>query len=617
MRLALAGNPNSGKTTLFNVLTGAHQHVGNFPGITVAGKWGTVRDRPGLEIVDLPGMYSLTSYSGEEAVAEKVLREGDIDGIIQVADVTSPQRSMYLTLQLLELGIPMVLALNMMDELTGNGGTVDPERIGQHLGIPVIPVSASQREGTDELLELTIRTVMHKRRPDKKIPAELARRAVQQEATTGMEAYACTADVRYRYIEAVCRRAIRAGQRRTEYRRSLKIDRVVTHRYLAFPIFFLIMGLMFVTTFELIGGRLSDLGIQQLGRLTLSLDQLLRSQAVNPVLHSLIVDGILTGVGSVLSFLPIILCLFFWLSLLEDSGYMARVAFIMDRPLRRLGLSGKSIVPLLIGFGCTVPAVMAARTLSGRRERMMVTMLTPFMSCSAKMPVYAVFAAAFFRENRVLIVILLYLIGIGGGILCALLLKRTGAEHDTGTFLMELPNYRIPSPRSVLMLMWEKAKDFLSRAFTVILWATMVVWFLQHFNYRLEMTEYMEESMLASLGQALLPIFEPAGITDWRMVAALLTGLTAKETVLSTLAVLAGTSAAALEVALVQMFTPLSAFCYLIFILFYTPCVAAVATVRKETGSVLATVLMVVMQCSIAWGIALIIYQAGCFLGMG
>ena len=657
MRLALAGNQNCGKTTLFNQLTGANQHVGNFPGVTVDSKVGNIRGTND-EVVDLPGIYSLSPYTQEEIVTRDFLTGEHPDGIINIVDATNIERNFYLTLQLLQLDIPMVVALNMMDEVRANGGTIKVNILKEELGVPVIPISASKNEGVDELIETALRTAKTKRRPKRHdfcsgpvhrtlhavahlvedhaenigIPAPfVASKLVERDepllqslglsdneidmiehSVTEMEREmetdrkAAIADMRYTFIDGIVKDAVVKPKESLQHSRSVKIDRVLTNKYLAIPIFLCMMFLIFVITFGTIGSWLSDLlggGIDALSGLV---EKGLTAYGINPVVQSLVVNGIITGVGSVLSFVPVIVILFFFLSILEDSGYMARVAFVMDKLLRKIGLSGRSFVPMLIGFGCTVPAVMSARTLSSERDRKMTILLTPFMSCSAKLPIYGMFTLTFFPRYRGLVMIGLYLIGILMGILCGLIFNKTIFRGKPVPFVMELPNYRLPSAASVGMLMWNKAKDFITKAFTIIFLASIVIWFLQTFDIRFNVVADSSESMLAVIGRVITPVFAPLGITDWRMCTSLIVGFTAKEAVVSSAAVLLGTTTAMLPEVLSGVFSPATAFVFLVFTLLYTPCVAAVSTVAKELDKKWA-VFVVVFQISVAWVTALFV----------
>ena len=668
MIFALAGNQNCGKTTLFNALTGANQHVGNFPGVTVDQKMGEIRGQKDCSVVDLPGIYSLRPYTQEEIVSRDFILNRKPDGIINIVDATNIERNLYLTLQLLELKVPMVLALNMMDEVHANGGTVDVKKMSQALGIPVVPISAAKGEGVSELIDQAIATARKKTLPrvtdfcadsspvhrcihavihliqdhaDKlgissrfctakliEDDPDMAKRLeldqneieliehciVEMETETGLDRNAALADMRYTFIEKVVALSVVKCHESREHLRSVKMDRILTGKYTALPVFFGVMFLVFYLTFNVIGQGLSDLLSLGIDRLTVLVDWALGEYGINPVVHSLIIDGIFAGVGSVLSFLPIIVTLFFFLSILEDTGYMARVAFVMDKLLRKIGLSGRSFVPMLIGFGCSVPAIMATRTVSSDRDRKMTILLTPYMSCSAKIPIYAVFAAAFFPHNSALAMIGLYATGILVGILVALILKNTAFRGQPVPFVMELPNYRMPSVKSVGLLLWEKARDFLERAFTIIFMATIIIWFLQTFDTRLNVVADSADSLLALVGQRIAPIFAPLGFADWRMVTALISGFTAKEAVVSTLAVLLNTSMAELGGALSSVFTPLSAASFLVFTLLYTPCVAAVATIKRELGSGLKTLGVVFMQCAVAWVMACLVFQIGSLL---
>ena len=663
MIFALAGNQNCGKTTLFNALTGSNQHVGNFPGVTVDQKVGTIRGTD-HQVVDLPGIYSIRPYTQEEIVTRDFILNSKPDAIINIVDATNIERNLYLTLQLLSLKIPTVIALNMMDELTGNGGSIDVKKMSQALGVPVVPISAVKNQGISELVDILLSTAQNQVLPkvqdfcpdgpvhrcihavchiieDHAQRARISRRfaatkliegeadffnllqlsqnekeliehsIIEMEADTGLDRNAALADMRYNFIDSVCAGCVKKASESKEHRRSVEIDRVLTNRYLAIPLFIAIMGLVFFLTFNVVGAFLSDVMEYAVDGLTMLADRALTAYDINPVVHSLIIDGIFAGVGSVLSFLPLIVTLFFFLSILEDSGYMARVAFVMDKLLRKIGLSGRSFVPMLIGFGCSVPAIMATRTLSSNRDRKMTILLTPFMSCSAKIPIYTLFAAAFFPGKELPVMILLYFGGMVVGILMALVLKTTMFRGNPVPFVMELPNYRFPSAKSVLLLMWEKAKDFLTRAFTVIFMATVIIWFLQSFDLKLNVVSDSTQSILARLGQLVAPLFAPLGFGDWRMVTALVSGFTAKEAVVSTFGVILGVSAEQLQVALHSLFTPRSAASFLTFCLLYTPCVAAVATIRRELGSKWKTLAVVVAQCLVAWLAALLVYQIG------
>ena len=665
MIFALAGNQNCGKTTLFNALTGSNQHVGNFPGVTVDQKSGTIKGVKDCSVVDLPGIYSLRPYTQEEIVTRDFVIDGKPDGIINIVDATNIERNLYLTLQLLELRVPMVLALNMMDEVRANGGTVDVQKMSQALGIPVVPISAAKGEGISELIDKAVQTAKTRTLPavsdfcddaspvhrcihavihliqdhadnigiparfcavkliegdkemekrlelDKNETELLEHCVVEMEDATGFDRNEALADMRYSFIEKVTQCAVVKCHESREHSRSVKIDRVLTGKYTALPVFFAVMLLVFWLTFDVIGQRLSDLLSLGIDALSAAADRGLTAYGINPVVHSLIIDGIFTGVGSVLSFLPIIVTLFFFLSILEDTGYMARIAFVMDKLLRHIGLSGRSFVPMLIGFGCTVPAIMATRTVSSDRDRKMTILLTPYMSCSAKIPIYAVFSAAFFPKHAALVMIGLYVTGIILGIIVALILKNTAFRGNPVPFVMELPNYRLPSFKSVMLLLWEKARDFLERAFTVIFVASIVIWFLRTFDTKLNVVEDSSQSLLALVGRFIAPAFAPLGFGDWRAVTSLISGFTAKEAVVSTMAVLMGTSVNELGGALSSLFTPLSALSFLVFTLLYTPCVAAIATVRRELHSRGATLGVVLMQCGVAYLAALAVWQIG------
>ena len=667
MIFALAGNQNCGKTTLFNSMTGANQHVGNFPGVTVDQKMGDIRDAKGSSVVDLPGIYSIRPYTSEEIVTRDFILNGHPDGIINIVDATNIERNLYLTLQLLELRIPTVLALNMMDEVRANGGTINVKALSKRLGIPVIPISAAKNEGVSELVSKAVDTAKNKILPSvldfcpdgpvhrcihsvSHVIEDHARRVgisarfaatkliegdeqitellelddnekellehsiIEMEQESGLDRNAALADMRYSFIESVVGDTVVKCHESAEHQRSVKIDKVLTGRFTAIPVFIGIMLLIFFLTFNVIGSFLSDLLAAVIDWLTALVDKGLTVYGITSVVHSLMIDGIFAGVGSVLSFLPIIVTLFFFLSILEDTGYMARVAFVMDKLLRKIGLSGRSIVPMLIGFGCTVPAVMATRTLSSDRDRKMTIMLTPFMSCSAKIPIYAVFASAFFPSAAALVMIALYFGGMLVGVLAALVMKKTVFSGKPVPFVMELPNYRFPSAKSVALLLWDKAKDFLQRAFTVIFLGTIIIWFLQTFDTRLNVVTDNADSLLAALGQLIAPLLSPLGNGDWRVATALLSGFTAKEAVVSTLGVLLGVGTAELPAALHSMFSPLSATAFLAFTLLYTPCVAAIATIKNELGSGLKTIGVVIMQCAIAWAAGTLIYQIGSLL---
>lgn len=662
MVFALVGNQNCGKTTLFNQLTGSNQHVGNFPGVTVDSKNGTVRSHKDCTVVDLPGIYSLRPYTSEENVTRDFIIDGKPDAIINILDATNIERNLYLTLQLSEMGIPMVLALNMMDEVRSNGGTIDIPQLSQRIGMPVIPISAAKNEGIDELIETVVHTAEENIKPartdfcqgavhrcihavrhliedhaekagisdrfaatkivegDKPIidrlklnqnELELMEHSiVEMESELGMDRNAALADMRYTFIERVCSETVVKCKESKEHRRSVKIDSVLTNKYLALPLFILIMLLVFWLTFGVIGSFLSDLMEQGIDFLTGITDKALTDYGINPVVHSLIIDGIFAGVGAVLSFLPIIVTLFFFLSILEDSGYMARVAFVMDKLLRKIGLSGKSFVPMIIGFGCSVPAIMASRTLSSSRDRKMTILLTPFMSCSAKIPIYAVFTAAFFDQYQALVMIALYLLGMIVGVLFALVLGKTKFRGNPIPFVMELPNYRFPSVKSVIMLMWEKAKDFIVKAFTVIFVATVIIWFLQTFDARLNVVADSADSLLATLGKLLAPLFQPLGLGDWRITTSLISGFSAKEAVVSTMSVLTGTGMAQLSQTLPSLFPNIACvISFLCFTLLYTPCVAAIAAMKKELGSGIYAAAIAVLQCIIAWAVSFAAYN--------
>lgn len=665
MIFALAGNQNCGKTTLFNALTGSNQHVGNFPGVTVDQKMGEMLLSRGNSVVDLPGIYSIRPYSPEEIVTRDFIINQKPDGIINIVDATNIERNLYLTLQLLELRIPTVIALNMMDEVRGNGGTVDITGLSERLGVAVVPISAAKGEGIDELVRLAVETAKNKIYPkvldfcspgpvhrcihavchmiedhaqragisprfaavrliegdDKDFPTRLdlsnnevetlEHTVSEMETERGLDRNAALADMRYSFIESACAGTVVKCRESKEHLRSLKIDNIVTNKYAAIPIFLGIMALIFWLTFGVIGKGLSDLLALGIDALTGMVDRALTAYGINPVVQSLVIDGIFAGVGSVLSFLPIIVVLFFFLSVLEDTGYMARVAFVMDKLLRKIGLSGRSFVPMIIGFGCTVPAVMATRTLPGERDRRMTILLTPFMSCSAKIAIYSVFCAAFFPNYAALMMCVLYIVGMLIGIVVALILNKTVYRGKPVPFVMELPNYRFPSPRSVLLLMWDKAKDFLQKAFTVIFAATVVIWFLGAFDSRLNYVSDSSNSLLAAIGRLISPVFAPLGFGDWRVSTALIAGFTAKESVVSTLGVLLGTGTAGLGETLSALLTPLSALSFLVFTLLYTPCVAAVATIRRELNSTPKTVGVVVFQCVVAWLCAFIVYSVG------
>jgi len=663
MIFAIAGNQNCGKTTLFNQLTGSNQRVGNFPGVTIEQKIGEITWHKDVSLVDLPGIYSLSPYTSEEIITRDFLLKQKPDGIINIVDASNIERNLYLTLQLIELNIPMVLALNMMDEVTANNGSIDLLQLKEALGIPVVPISAVKKQGLSELVEQTIETARALKKPahvdfcsgavhraihaiahlvedhaqKQKLPVRFtATRLVEgddvilkslcldenetdmiQHAVTEMETElgtdreAALADMRYQFIENVCARCVVKPKESREYRRSVSLDHILTHKILAFPAFLGIMLAVFWLTFGVIGNRLSELMEIGIDNLSGVVDEALSAYGLNPVIHSLIIDGVFMGVGAVLMFVPLIIVLFFFLSLLEDSGYMARVAYVMDKPLRKIGLSGRSFVPMLMGFGCTVPAIMSTRTLASERDKKMTILLTPFMSCGAKIPIYALFTAAFFPKNQAFVMISLYLMGIIFAIISGFIMKKTIFKGAPVPFVMELPNYRFPSVKTVLILMWEKAKDFIQRAFTIIFVATVIIWFLQSFDIRFNLVEDGTDSILASIGQLISGVFHPLGISDWRVSTALITGFSAKEAVISTLAVLTGSSIAELGETLHTFFTPLSAFCFLVFTLLYTPCVAAVATVKRELGSIKGTVFVILYQTIFAWFAAFVIYRIG------
>ena len=662
MLLALVGNQNCGKTTLFNKLTGSNQHVGNFPGVTIEHKIGQIIGWKNYDLVDLPGIYSIRPYSGEEKVSRDFIIERKPDAIINIVDATNIERNLYLTLQLIEMGKPMVLALNMMDELLGNHGSVDIQKLSDRLGIPVVPIAAAKNDGVDELMRVVAETAENAVKPrridfcsagpvhrcihtvshvvedhaDKiGVPSRFAAtRVIEEDAEIisalklsdnelelighavlemenegGLDRNAALAEMRYRFIEAVCSECVIKAQESKEMLRSVKIDKVLTNKYLAIPTFIAIMGFIFWMTFSVLGKWLSDLLALGIDEVTALVDNALTAYGLNPVVHSLVIDGVFAGVGSMLSFLPIIVVLFFFLAILEDTGYMSRVAFVMDKLLRRIGLSGRSFVPMLIGFGCSVPAIMATRTLSSERDRKMTMLLIPFMSCSAKILIYAVFTAAFFPEHGGLVMTCLYVFGMLVGIIAAKALSKTAFTGKPVPFVMELPNYRMPSLKSVLLLMWEKAWDFIRRAFTVIFAATIVIWFLQHFDVRLNVVgEGSTDSLLAIIGTWIAPVFAPLGFGDWRVATALLTGLMAKEAVISTLGVLMNVGANLGSAALGGLFTLPSAVSFLVFCLLYTPCVAALAALRRELGSGVKTVLVMISQCCVAWLAAFCVY---------
>ena len=667
LSFALAGNQNCGKTTLFNQLTGSNQHVGNFPGVTVDRKDGEIRGQKNTLVTDLPGIYSMSPYSSEEIVTRNFVLNEHPRGIINIVDATNIERNLYLTMQLMELDVPMVLALNMMDEVRENGGSVLVNQMEERLGIPVIPISAAKNEGIEELVAHAVHVAKYQEKPGRKdfceandhggavhralhaimhliedhaaradIPVRFAASKLaegdalileqlaldenekemlehivcQMETERGLDRAAAIADMRFNFIEKVCRETVVKPKESREHVRSTEIDRVLTGKYTALPCFAGIMAAVFFLTFHVIGASLQSVLEILIGKLTELVDSDMTAWGVNPVLHSLVIDGIFNGVGSVLSFLPIIVTLFFFLSILEDSGYMARVAFVMDKLLRKIGLSGRSIVPMLVGFGCTVPGVMASRTLPSERDRKMTILLTPFMSCSAKLPIYAFFTAAFFPKYSALVMVLLYFGGIFMAVLMAMLMQGTLFQGEAVPFVMELPNYRMPGAKNVGQLLWDKAKDFLQRAFTVIFVATIVIWFLQTFGTHLNVVEDSKDSILAVVSSRLAPVFRPLGFGDWRVSTALLTGFMAKESVVSTLSVLFGTTAQ-----LTEILTPVSALSLLIFCLLYTPCVAAVASIKRELGGRWAAG-VVVSQCVIAWLAAFVVHGFALLFGM-
>ncbi len=662
MIFALVGNQNCGKTTLFNQLTGSNQHVGNFPGVTVDQKVGEVRSMKNCSVVDLPGIYSIRPYTTEEIVTRDFILNQKPDGILNIVDATNIERNLYLTLQLIEMHVPMVLALNMMDEVRSNGGTIDVRKMSELLGIPVIPISAVKNEGIDELIHTMAETAKKRQYPllmdfcdpgpvhrcihavshlieDHAQRLEISARfagtkliegdediierlglnqneldmmehsIVEMEHECGLDRNAALAEMRYVFIEKVCEQAVVKCRESKEHVRSLKIDSVLTNKYLALPLFLLIMLFIFWMTFSVAGAYLSDLLAAGIDMVTAAVNTALINYGINPVVRSLVIDGVFAGVGSVLSFLPIIVVLFFFLSILEDTGYMARVAFVMDKLLRKIGLSGRSFVPMLIGFGCSVPAIMASRTLSSERDRKMTILLTPFMSCSAKIPIYAVFVAAFFAKYQALAMIGLYVFGMIVGVVCSLIMDKTVFRGKPVPFVMELPNYRFPSAKSVLLLMWEKGRDFIQKAFTIIFVATVAIWFLQTFDLRLNVVEDSADSLLAIAGRWIAPIFRPLGFEDWRVSTSLITGFTAKEAVVSTMSVLLGTSMDNLGAGLSAVFTPLTAASFLVFTLLYTPCVAAIAAIRRELHSGLQAAGVAALQCGIAWLAAFVVYQ--------
>lgn len=674
LTFALAGNQNCGKTTLFNQLTGANQHVGNFPGVTVDRKDGTIKNHPEATVTDLPGIYSLSPYSSEEIVTRDFLIKDKPSGIINIVDASNLERNLCLTMQLMELGIPMVLALNMMDEVRENGGSIRVNELEQILGIPVIPISAVKNEGIDELVSHALHVARFMEKPgridfctdsvDKKDPVGAVHRCIHavvhmiepeakqsglplrfaatkliendvpiekllnltddkkqafehivsvMEDETGLDREAAISNMRFSFIEKMCQKTVVRPHESKEHKRSMKIDRLLTGRYTAIPCFIAIMALIFVMTFNLVGAWLSDLMSLGVDSVISLIDNALTAVQINPVVHSLVVDGICNGVGSVISFLPTIVTLFFFLSILEDTGYMARVAFVMDKLLRKIGLSGRSFVPMLIGFGCSVPAIMSTRTLSSERDRKMTILLTPFMSCSAKLPIYSLIISVFFpRQYQALVMVGLYIFGIICAIIYALILKSTKFKGEPVPFVMELPNYRLPSAKSVVHLIWEKAKGFIEKAFTIIFVASIIIWFLQTFDAKFNVAESPEQSLLAMIGSLVAPIFAPLGFGDWRVSTALITGFTAKESVVSTLTVLMGGDAELVS----TLFTPFTATVFLVFTLLYTPCVAAIATVKREMGGTKAAVATVIIQCAIAWCVAFLIHAVGLAFGL-
>ena len=662
MIFALVGNQNCGKTTFFNCLTGSNQHVGNFPGVTVDQKMGEIKNVKDASVVDLPGIYSIRPYTTEEIVTRDFIIKQKPDGIINIVDATNIERNLYLTLQLLEMHIPMVVVLNMMDEVRSNGGTVDTLKMSKLLGVPVIPISAVKNEGTADVIHTALRVAQKKIYPkiydfcpsgpvhrcvhavthqiedhaqnigvfprfcatkliegdkdftklldlDKNEKELLEHSIVEMETERGLDRNAALADMRYNFIDEVCSATVVKARESKEHIRSVKIDSFLTGKYLALPLFFAIICLIFYLTFGVIGAVLRDLMSEGIDLLTGIVSTGLTNYGINPVVHSLVIEGIFAGVGSVLSFLPIIVVLFFFLSILEDTGYMARVAFVMDKLLRKIGLSGRSFVPMLIGFGCSVPAVMACRTLASERDRRMTILLVPFMSCSAKIPIYAIFSAAFFPHYAALVMTCLYFTGIFVGIIVALILKNSVFHGNPVPFVMELPNYRLPSLKTVFLLMWEKARDFLERAFSVIFVATIIIWFLQNFDSRLNVVTDSANSLLAIIGQYIAPIFTPLGFGRWEIATSLIAGFTAKEAVISTLDVLTKTGTAELGSALSNMFTPLTAISFLVFTLLYTPCIAAIAVIKKELHSGFKAFGVVLFQCVIAWLAAALVYN--------
>lgn len=664
MIFALGGNQNCGKTTLFNQLTGSNQHVGNFPGVTVDKKEGTIRNHDDCLVVDLPGIYSLSPYTSEEIVTRDFIIKSKPDCIINILDATNIERNLYLSMQLIEMDIPMVMALNMMDEVRENGNSIKIPELQEFFGVPMVPISAYKNEGIDDLIELAVHVAETKQRPKRKdfcsgaihrtihgiahliedhaqkidvsprfaaiklIEGDepmtkmlrlteneldmIEHNVVEMEKELGTDREAALADMRYTFIEKACKdTVIKTGESKA-HARSVKIDSVLTHKFFAIPIFIGIMLLMFYLTFGVVGAFLSNVLTYIINIVTVSADNLLTAYGINPVVHSLIIDGIFAGVGSVLSFLPVIVTLFFFLSILEDSGYMARVAFVMDKLLRKIGLSGRSFVPMIIGFGCSVPAIMSARTMASERDRKMTILLVPFMSCSAKLPIYALFTDVFFKQYKALVMIILYVMGIVTGIISGYMFNSTIFKGNPVPFVMELPNYRFPSFKSVVMLMWDKAKDFIQKAFTIIFTAAIVIWFLQTFDTRINVVTDSSQSILALIGKFIAPVFKPLGFSDWKAATALITGFSAKETVVSTLAVLTGGTG--VNAALSNMFTPIAAFSFLTFALLYTPCIAAISAVKREMNSALAAFGVVVFQILTAWVAAFIVYNIGNFI---
>ena len=664
MIFALGGNQNCGKTTLFNQLTGSNQHVGNFPGVTVDKKEGTIRNHDDCLVVDLPGIYSLSPYTSEEIVTRDFIIKSKPDCIINILDATNIERNLYLSMQLIEMDIPMVMALNMMDEVRENGNSIKIPELQEFFGVPMVPISAYKNEGIDDLIELAVHVAETKQRPKRKdfcsgaihrtihgiahliedhaqkidvsprfaaiklIEGDepmtkmlrlteneldmIEHNVVEMEKELGTDREAALADMRYTFIEKACKdTVIKTGESKA-HARSVKIDSILTHKFFAIPIFIGIMLLMFYLTFGVVGAFLSNVLTYIINIVTVSADNLLTAYGINPVVHSLIIDGIFAGVGSVLSFLPVIVTLFFFLSILEDSGYMARVAFVMDKLLRKIGLSGRSFVPMIIGFGCSVPAIMSARTMASERDRKMTILLVPFMSCSAKLPIYALFTDVFFKQYKALVMIILYVMGIVTGIISGYMFNSTIFKGNPVPFVMELPNYRFPSFKSVVMLMWDKAKDFIQKAFTIIFTAAIVIWFFQTFDTRINVVTDSSQSILALIGKFIAPVFKPLGFSDWKAATALITGFSAKETVVSTLAVLTGGTG--VNAALSNMFTPIAAFSFLTFALLYTPCIAAISAVKREMNSALAAFGVVVFQILTAWVAAFIVYNIGNFI---